>query len=96
MHKIASLISLAVIWQGATLIKAEDSAFVIGGFGASDSVQVVTANDVCLGQDAAPTIPKAPDGRVGMKLHFRLIAEKFRKRRSKEIEIIYSNPKANC
>ena len=78
MHKFASLLLLAVIWQGATLIRAQDSAFVIGGFGASDSVQIVTANDVCLGQDAAPTIPKAPDGRVGMKLHFIVIVEKVR------------------
>ena len=61
MHK--SVVSLLLI-QGVALLKA-DSALVIGGFGASDSVQVVTDNDVCLGGNAVPMIPKAPDGRVG-------------------------------
>merc|ERR1711953_1007399 len=61
MHK--SVVSLLLI-QGVALLKA-DSALVIGGFGASDSVQVVTDNDVCLGGNAVPLIPKAPDGRVG-------------------------------
>lgn len=40
-------------------------ALVIGGFGASDSVQVITKDSTCLGNDANPRIPKAPDGRVG-------------------------------
>ena len=40
-------------------------ALVIGGFGASDSVQVVTKDDVCLGTNANPYLPRAPDGRVG-------------------------------
>jgi len=40
-------------------------ALVIGGFGASDSVQVITKDSTCLGLSANPVIPKAPDGRVG-------------------------------
>lgn len=40
-------------------------ALVIGGFGASDSVQVITKDATCLGLSAKPVIPKAPDGRVG-------------------------------
>ena len=40
-------------------------ALVIGGFGASDSVQVITKDATCLGLSSNPVIPKAPDGRVG-------------------------------
>jgi len=64
MHKFVFASLLCLLLQGVALLKA-DSALVIGGFGASDSVQVVTDNDVCLGGNAVPMIPKAPDGRVG-------------------------------
>ena len=37
-------------------------ALVIGGYGASDSVQVITKDGVCLGSHANPSIPNAPDG----------------------------------
>lgn len=62
MHKLAFQATILALL--VALLKA-DSALVIGGFGASDSVQVVSENDVCLGGNAVPMIPKAPDGRVG-------------------------------
>ena len=46
-------------------IANSEVALVIGGFGASDSVQVITKDATCLGLSANPVIPKAPDGRVG-------------------------------
>ena len=58
MHKFVILL-LAIANTNAEV------ALVIGGFGASDSVQVITKDDVCLGSQASPTLPRAPDGRVG-------------------------------
>ena len=46
-------------------IANSEVALVIGGFGASDSVQVITKDATCLGLSSNPVIPKAPDGRVG-------------------------------
>lgn len=57
----ATLFSLLLL---GTTCQAE-VGLVIGGFGATDTVQVVTKDAVCLGSQSNPVIAKAPDGRFG-------------------------------
>merc|ERR1712018_537664 len=64
--KLVSSIKMIVLLLALAICNVNaEVALVIGGFGASDSVQVITKDDVCLGEKAEPTIPRAPDGRVG-------------------------------
>jgi hypothetical protein len=41
------------------------AGMIIGGFGASDSIEVVTATGVCQSSEAKPVLPRAPIGRFG-------------------------------
>ena len=61
MGSITTLLLLTIVSQ----IASGEVALVIGGFGASDSVQVVTKDGTCNGDSSTPSIPKAPDGRFG-------------------------------
>lgn len=58
-------LTLCFVVSCVLTVANSEVALVIGGFGASDSVQVITKDATCLGLTAHPVIPKAPDGRVG-------------------------------
>jgi len=58
-------LTLCFVVSCVLTVANSEVALVIGGFGASDSVQVITKDGTCLGLDSNPVIPKAPDGRVG-------------------------------
>ncbi len=65
--KMKLALALSCFSLAATAVAtASKVALVIGGFGATDSVQVVDQDGgACQGFDSTPGVPRAPDGRIG-------------------------------